>query len=176
MEAAAWLTAYATVALAVGTVPLAVATIVLAVAAWRQLPLIAGQVNSLAEQIELTRGAEAKTEQRHRRWETLRACERYDFDPVIESASKRLYDNSDEGKDYARAEKRDMVVLLNYLDGLAIGIEQELYVEDLIHGHLGLIVTKCVERFLLSGLVNSDGYESLLELNSRWKKGPTKPV
>lgn len=169
---AAWLTAYATVALAVGTVPLAIATIVLAVAAWRQLPLIAGQVNSLAEQIGLTRRAEENTEQRHRRWETLKACERYDFDPVIDAACQRLYASSNKGTDYkdSRVDKRDIVVLLNYLDGLAIGIEQQLYVEDLVRGHLELIVMKCVDEFLATGIVSSEGYERLLRLTEQWKR------
>ena len=49
----------------------ALAGAVVAYAAWIQLPMISKQVKALAEQIELSRVAEANAERRMREWETL---------------------------------------------------------------------------------------------------------
>ena len=111
----------------------ALATIIVAVAAWIQLPLISQQVQGLSKQIRLSREAEEHAERRTREWETIKACERYNFDPVIEAATKRVWEASKNGADYKRPEvaQRDLVVVLNYLDGIAIGVGQGLYIEYL---------------------------------------------
>jgi hypothetical protein len=75
----------------VADIATAPATCVLALLAWIQLPLIAKQVKGLSEQIRLSREAEEHADRRTREWETLKACERYNFDPVIEAATKRLW-------------------------------------------------------------------------------------
>lgn len=172
------ITAVATVVLAVATLGMAVPTIVIAVAAWKQLPLIAGQVRALADQIKLSREAERNAERRQREWETVRACERYDVDPVLEAISSRLWDASDGGTNYAKegVNQRDLICLLNYFDSLAIGIVQGLYIDAIVKDHLGLVIPKCVEQFILAGLVDSDGYENLMQVYENWRPAPPPPV
>jgi hypothetical protein len=70
----------------------AIGTIVLAIAAWVQLPLIAKQMWSLAEQLRLSREAERNAERRVQEWETLKACQHYDFDPVLDGATQRIWE------------------------------------------------------------------------------------
>lgn len=141
----------------------AAATVVVAVAAWIQLPLISRQVRELSEQIRLSREAEQNAERRLREWETLKACQRYDYDPVLEAAPRRVARASVGGTDYRNPgiEKRDIVTLLNYLDGLAIGIEQGLYLENIVKDHLSVVFDHAVTRgcYVLlrrSGLMESD--------------------
>src|SRR5882757_1978977 len=48
-------------------------------------------------------------------WETLRACSQYDTDPIIEVATKRIWDASGPTQDYAKADRRDIIIVMNYL-------------------------------------------------------------
>jgi len=168
--------AIGTILLVFATLALAAATVVIAIAARKQLPLIAGQVTGLSEQIRLSREAEANAERRMREWESLRACDRYSYDPVLEAACERIWGASDQGTNYGKPEvsRRDMVVVLNYLDSLAVGIQQDLYIEQLLKDHLSVIVEEHVRDFLDSGLIKKEGYEALLSLRAKWN--PTVPL
>ncbi len=155
----------------------AIATLALAVAAWVQLPIVARQLSALSEQIKLTREAEANAARRLREWETLKACQIYDSDPTLDEATKRIWIASCKGTNYASAsvDTRDMICLLNYLDGLSIGIEQELYIEKVVKDHLGPVFNHAVTDFVESGLVNKDGLESLMRVHAKWFRVPHKP-
>ena len=152
----------------------AIASCVLAYVAWVQLPLIARQVEALSEQIRLSREAEVNAERRVKEWETLKACRAYDLDPVLDEATKRIWIASDNGKNYAstKIDERDVIILLNYLDGLATGIEQKLYIESVLRDHLGQDVKKAVESFIDTGIVTRDGMEALLAVHARWFRQP----
>jgi hypothetical protein len=152
----------------------AFATCVLAWAAWIQLPLISRQVESLSKQIEESRKADINAERRIREWETLKICQRYDFDPIIDAATERIYAASNDGKDYRLpgVKQRDMICILNYFDGIAIGIEQNLYIEDIVRDHLGPMFAHAVTNFLDTGLVPIAGLEKVQALNQRWSKPP----
>ena len=153
---AAWITALSTGAIAL--------------AALRQLPLIARQVQGLSEQIRLSRESEQNAERRARQWETLKACDRYDVDPILDEAMLRIYTGSKRGKSYQNPaiDKRDMVCVLNYLDSLATGIRQNLYIEEIVKDHMSLVIHKHVTDLLESGLVEKEGYHNLLMLHDRW--------
>ena len=148
----------------------ALAGAVVAYAAWIQLPMISKQVKALAEQIELSRVAEANAERRMREWETLKACQLYDFDPTLDAATQRIWIASEHGKNYLRPEidVRDMICILNYLDGLATCIEQKLYIEEVIKDHLSPIFKHAVVNFLDTKRVSPDGLEKLQDIYKRW--------
>ena len=155
----------------------ALATGVLAIAAWIQLPLISQQVKALAEQIRLSREAEQNAERRQREWETLKACQRYDFDPVLENATARIWGASRNGTNYRNdgVDKRDLICVLNYLDGLATGIEQGLYIEELVKDHLDTVFDHAVVNFIHSGLVDRKGLMKLCAVHERWFR-PSQPT
>lgn len=148
----------------------AAATGVVAIAAWIQLPLISRQVRELSEQIRLSREAEQNAERRTREWETLKACQRYDYDPVLDEATRRIWVASNQGKDYRAREldPRDITSLLNYLDGIAIGIQQDLYIENIVKDHLGIVFDHAVKSFLDSGIIEKEGFDCLLAVHARW--------
>ncbi len=152
----------------------ALATGALAIAAWIQLPLIARQVRGLAEQIRLSREAEINAERRMREWETLKACQQYDFDVVIDQATKRVWNASRKGTDYKNADvdTRDLICVLNYLDGMATGIKQKLYIEEVVRDHLGPVFDHAVVNFVESGRIGRDGLTSLLDIHAKWFKSP----
>jgi hypothetical protein len=152
----------------------AIATVVLAIAAAIQLPLIARQVRALAEQMKLSRDSEANAERRMREWETLRTCQRYDFDPVLNDATRRIWIASRSGSDYRHADvdRRDIILLLNYLDGMAIGIEQGLYIDSMVQDHLGPMFDRAVRCFVESGIVDGTTLANLLAVHAGWFKRP----
>jgi len=76
--------------------------------------------------------------------------------------------------------RRQMVTILNFLDAIAIGIEQELYVEDLAYDHLEAIVKSFVRDLIDSGLIVKAGYpiehwRRLIALRDRWQQGRPIP-
>jgi hypothetical protein len=106
---------------ALWTAVLAVATSALVIMGLRQLRSIRDEAN---------------------RERTLRVCERYDTDPILDRALRRLAIGWRTGDIQRDPEKyRPFVTtVLNYLDTLAIGIAQGLYIEELARDHLAEIV------------------------------------
>lgn len=148
----------------------AIATAALAIGAWVQLPLVAKQVKGLSDELNEARKAEAAAEARTREWETIKICQRYDFDPVIESACKSIWVASVKGTTYTNenVDEHDMKCILNYLDGISVGIKQGLYIETIVKEQMGIIFKGHVDNFILSNAVSRDGYECLLELYGKW--------
>ena len=140
--------------IAIGTVGLALATLALFIAA-------------LSQTISIRNEA--------RRSRTLAICERYDFDPVLDRCLRNLRRAKASGsfeKDPVRY-RIDVSTVLNYLDGIAIGIEQELYIEDLARDHLEPIVRDHVNEYLdpvMAKKLDFDprGFMRLIRLARAW--------
>jgi hypothetical protein len=110
--------------IAIGTFALTGVTLFLGVVALRQLKM-------------------AQEDSRNNR--TLVAVDRYDFDPVLDRCLRRLR------KAYELKEvpiRGDVVTLLNYLEAIAIGIEQGVYDPELAAEHMKHIVVHSYERYL----------------------------
>jgi hypothetical protein len=144
-------TAIGSVLLAAGTVALAVPTIFLAVAAWKQLPLLRAQLEARSDQLVAARAAEEAENQRQALsrleddWRaieanTVRGCERYFTNPVVYAATRAVYAAAQNGKVYDRKvmepNEHDLITVLNYLNALAVGVEEEIYSGDIIKDHL----------------------------------------
>ncbi len=164
----------------------ALITLVLAAAAIVQLPLIAGQLRALSQQIELTRDSDRAAERRLREQETMRVCQQYDFDPIIDAATQRIWVASLDGTDYSRPEvqRRDLACLLNYFDGVCIGIDQDLYIEEIVKDHLGEMFKHAVEHLIATGKVDKASFYYLIKYYDKWfspenqtaYKSPRKPA
>jgi hypothetical protein len=157
----------------------AIATAALAFVAWRQIPLVAEQVKALAQQIKAAREMDAANAERTRVWNTTEACRQIDSDPIFEAASKRIWDASECGTKYekGKVDERDLIIVLNYLETVAIGVSQGLYVESIVKDHLEPAIKKTCEKIIYPQLVSPGDYEKLVELHERWhppaKKKPT---
>ena len=113
-------------------------------------------------------------------WETLKACDRYDTDPVIDAALNKLRDHRNSGTlaSNPMAVRLEITTVLNYLDGVATGIAQGLYDERIARDHLEPIMRDHVREFLsleMTGKMEFElaSYERLLQLLDSWK--PKKP-
>lgn len=159
---------------AISTAVSAVATIALVFVALVQLGGLKQQIRQASDQ--------------ERRRNTLEACQRFEKDPLVKRAMKNLWDATGYGADYTKLTDRnlfDALTLLNYLLGIAVGIEQNVYIEKMARDSLEPVVHKAVKSLIKgeSGpgwkaatppLVTDVHFDSLCRLYDRWfpQKGP----
>lgn len=134
-----------------------------------QLDGIRTQIQQAREQAESARNA-AKIER------TLAVCSRYESDLTIERCVRRLRRPFDDLSLFANpgSFKHELVMVLNYLDTIALGIHQNLYDESLARDHIGPIVLDYgrllnLETFSRLGK-NLDDYHCLTRLVQRWRE------
>jgi len=115
---------------------------------------------------------------------TLVEASKYDTDPVLNeciSALHRAKKNNALFED-PREYRPQIIAVLNYLDGVAIGIEQGLYIESLAKDHLREIVAKHVSEYLENpDLMKQIGtqpsnFHRLLAMYRRWTTNGTTYV
>ena len=102
-----------------------------------------------------------------RRRNTLEACQRFEKDPIIKDAMKRLWNVTVNGTDYTKLTdeyKFEALTLLNYLQSLAIGIKQKVYLEEMVKDFLQERVEKEV-KVLIKG-ESGKGWNATKTLNS----------
>jgi hypothetical protein len=92
-------------------------------------------------------------------WKTLEACERYESDPVIHKILICLRDARDDKTlaENPRKFRAEISLLLNYLDGLAIGQFQGFYNKNIIRDHMESIIRDHVAEFLEPKFCQKDG-------------------
>ena len=93
--------------------------------------------------------------------QTLAACSNWEQNPNIYDAQQKLWAASESGE-LERDPKKfrpQLNVVLNFLDAIAIGIEQGLYIENLAWDHLDAMVRRVVKRYIDSGIIEKVGLE-----------------
>ena len=133
-----------------------IATIIAAMAALISVILLFFQIKG-AHQDNLKQLKKQALE--NKKWWTLNICAQYELNSNICDAAKKLRiafkdgsrlqngcSNEDRLNEICNAAK----IVLNYLDGIAIGVKQGLYLEELARDHLKEIVDTQVSRLLLS--------------------------
>lgn len=106
---------------------------------------------------------------------TLAVCTRYDADPVLAECTRNLRKARNAGE-YQKSPleyRYDAVALLNYLDTVAIGIEQRLYIDSLAFDHLKNIVKLHCDEYLSPAearllKIELDNYHHLSDMRARW--------
>jgi hypothetical protein len=140
--------------IAIGTAALATATVALILIGLRQLYAIKWE---------------------NRQWETLKACDRYTFDPILDGCLRKLRDARNGGK-YDGHEKEfrfEITTVLNCLEGIAVGIYQGVYIQSLARDHLQGVVTEHVNEYLRDGAPGridfaAGSFPYVLALSDRW--------
>jgi len=148
----------------------AAGTIALVIIAWVQISALRRERNI--------------QQQFHINWESLRACEKYDSDPVLADALKtlRLARNSGDLRTNVKNYTLEMITVLNFLEGIVIGIEQEFYNEDVVYDHLHPILLDHVGEFLSDPYRNviledqRESYDRLIRKAEEWEKRKHKPI
>jgi hypothetical protein len=110
-------------------------------------------------------------------WRTLEACERYERDPALTKICECLRDARDKGEldRDPRPFRLEASTLLNYCDGIAIGVVQKFYVEKIVQHHLEPIIRDHVEEFLSAKMapkieIDPKSFARLVEMIARWDK------
>lgn len=113
--------------------------------------------------------------EQNRRWHTLTVCKDFMASPVFIESLRRLRAAKESGelKDKPKEFRSDAVTVLNYLDSVAIGVAQGLYVENLARDHLQAMVEAYVRDYLKDGVpanmgLNPQNFRYLLALEVRW--------
>ena len=107
---------------------------------------------------------------------TLSACDRYDTDPVLDLSLRELRAASNAGlSPHDRGHLHtSAATVCNYLDSIAVGVEQKLYIEELVRDHLKSIVIKHVDDYLIDDSVaravglDRKHYTVLISLAAKW--------
>lgn len=154
--------------IAVGTVGLFLATAVLAA-------VTVFLVLAAREEIR-----EVREEARKNR--TLEIIGKYDHDPVLDRSLRRMARARDTGRleSHPRDYRLDIVAVLNYLETLAIGIKQGLYIEALLQDFMEPIIkehiTEVIEKKLLEKIdSNPEDFEHIFVLNKKWESAKPPP-
>lgn len=113
-------------------------------------------------------------------WKTLEACEKYETVDTIVSASRRIRDGISTGLiDLQPMNYRvDAMIILNYLEGIAIAAAQGFYKEDIVRIQLEPIANIYAGELLKNNLralgmeLHWDDFDQLQGLIDRWKKKP----
>jgi hypothetical protein len=116
-----------------------------------------------------------------KRSRTLAACDRYDQDIVLDGSLHRLAEARRSGQFSANpsAYRTDIATLLNYLDSIACGIAQGLYIEELARDHIEPILKGHVNQYLgqnsptIEGIDPAD-YTRLTSLFQQWQAPSTR--
>jgi hypothetical protein len=111
----------------------------------------------------------------NRKWETVKACTAYTKDPILFQCAKEVRARS-KGSDYTRATMmpvmQELRAILNYLDSLAVGVAQGVYIEQIVRDNLQLVIEKAVDNFCIEDFkqeFNLEGFSHLLAMRARWK-------
>jgi hypothetical protein len=112
-------------------------------------------------------------------WKTLEACEKYESDYVLYCVLTKLRDVRDSGdlKNNPRPYRAEATLLLNYLEGIAIGAHQGFYNESIVRDHLEAVIIDHVFEFLdveMAKRMELDPrrFENLKSLSDRWSQLP----
>jgi len=125
---------------------------------------------------EITSSLEAE-----RRRHTLETCARYESNERLREAMEHVWKKSNNGADYTSLGQDDefhVLTILNYLSGVASGIEQGVIIEELARDYLEFTLIKSVKAFIKGqsgaswksdrSIISPDGFESLVRVQEAW--------
>lgn len=111
----------------------------------------------------------------NRKTQTLLACGQYDTSRLLYRCVKKIRAAKDDGslRKNAANYRREIITILNFLDAIAIGIEQDLYIEGLAYDHIEGIVKTHVSDLIDSGVTDAAGcprvqWQRLIDLRDKW--------
>ncbi|MGH6736853.1 MAG: DUF4760 domain-containing protein [Methyloceanibacter sp.] len=153
----------------------ALAALIAAIAAFIQAAITLRLVILGRRQVDALKDQVTALKEQNRRWHTLTACKDFMSNPMFLKALRRLRKAKENGqfRDDPSRFRPDVVAILNYLDSVAIGVHQGLYVENLARDHLQALVEAYVRDYLKDGQpakigLNAQNFRYLLALEVRW--------
>lgn len=133
-------------------------------------------VTTFVGSVGLCQISEARAEASRNR--TIAACDRYDTDPILDRCCLALAKGRKDGSLETNPEdyRIEMFTILNYLEGIAIGVEGGLYVDAIAKSYMEPIFKGYVDLYVVSGLSKRadpkkdevGSYVKLVETCNRW--------
>lgn len=154
---------------AVGELLSGLSAVALVIMTGVQLPFFRAQLISM----ERARQDAAKAEKERR---TLDACNRFHTDVTLYEIKRHIFEAREKPDPVSALQRpevrRDIINLLNYFEGLAIGIEQGVYADEIVYDNLRNATIWAVEYFVNTNakynpegkLANPDDYMPLMRL------------
>jgi hypothetical protein len=162
----------------------ALAAVAILIIGAKQLKKVSDQLRFQGEQIKFQSEQLKIQGEREKKWATIRACERYDFDPTINAYTAAVFRKTKDGTDYTDAKQTfyEVIGLLNYLESLAIGVFQGVYNERIVYDHFEDIIFKAVKALIKgesgtkggwewvasSPVVKEESFVQLVKLYNKW--------
>jgi hypothetical protein len=114
---------------------------------------------------------------RERQWRTIDACQGYINSEILERAKTRIWEARSKGQNERLQDvgsvKRDAIFILNYLDGVATGVKQGVYVKEIVRDNLDTIITMAVHDFIENGMgdfgIDSTAFPELIKLANEFR-------
>jgi hypothetical protein len=109
---------------------------------------------------------------------TLTACSRYESDATVEQCVRTLRKAFSAGSSDTEIcrYQHEAIIVLNFLDTIAIGIDQDVYDDRLARDHMKSIVKKWNDLLLINPInlaalaIEKDDFKSLSCLWGRWNE------
>jgi hypothetical protein len=119
-----------------------------------------------------------RTRSENRKWKTLEICSQFELNAQVAAANEKLQEPfraGVPGRDACEQLAPKAILLLNYLDGIAIGVGQGLYIEELAKDHLRAIVNSRVRDLLESTFrqdarLDAQTWCFLVTMAGRWRQ------
>jgi hypothetical protein len=147
---------------AIGTVALTLATVALALVAGYQISAARSEAEAARDEAKRTR--------------TLEIVSRYDHDPVLDRALRRLARARDSKALYSATMlyRTDIVAVMNYFESIAIGLHQEIFIPEMVRDYMEPIFRSHIEEIEKEKLFEKIGadpkdFEHICALNNSWK-------
>jgi hypothetical protein len=112
---------------------------------------------------------------------TLAACDRYDFDPILDRVTRRVSRAYDDGslREDPKKYTTDLYSLFNYFESIAIGVNRGQYDEGIVRDQLKEIIDDYVDDLILSGISGwadipagegeEEYFNNMMTLYRKWK-------
>lgn len=127
-------------------------------------------------QIRQATGQARDALQQDRVAKTIEACDRYDSDPLIDAALRKLSKDSSSGKlkKNPASDKIELVTVMNYFDGIAICLRESVFDEAIAKEQIGEIMIVHYRDLVSSGIAVQAGikmtdYANLTALVEKWQ-------
>lgn len=114
-----------------------------------------------------------------RKWQTLEACAKYEESQTLREDLRAMCSKRISPSDYSNmvsgGYELNCLMVLNYLDGIAIGVQQGLYDKKIVSQHMAPIIDDYVINILNKLPVGCtrlkmESHESLLKLWKGWQR------
>ena len=150
----------------IGTVALTLGTAALAWVAWHQIGAARAEATAARAEAKRTR--------------TLEIVSRYDHDPVLDRALRRMARARDSGALFSETKlyRTDIVAVMNYFESIAIGLHQEIFIVEMVRDYMESIFRSHIEEIEREKIFEKIGsdpndFEHICALNSSWKPKST---